>query len=82
MTKEPARQELALSHHKNHYILDFSLPPPYNKPIFFLSNQKHKTYYHNKKSITISVSHSAGENDRYKYRTVTKKIHANSLEEY
>ena len=29
--------------------------------------------YITKKSITTSVNHSAGENDRYRFRTVTPK---------
>ena len=54
-------------------FIDFSHSTPYNKPIFFIKSKLQKNANITEKSITTSVSHSAGENDRHKFRTVTQK---------
>ncbi|MFW5555991.1 MAG: hypothetical protein ACOCN3_13665 [Roseburia inulinivorans] len=55
-------QEKKIEQEKSINFLTFPTSP-LTINLSFLSNQKRKIYYHNKKSITTSVNRSAGEND-------------------
>ena len=55
-------QEKKIEQEKSINFLTFPTQP-LTINLSFLSNQKRKIYYYNKKSIATSVNHSAGEND-------------------